>query len=175
MIVNPWDIYSRDILTWLLNPELQIQQNGIDITVKKIFELRNPSTHIDWELKEITCRISEKDRVLPTRIEVFPDEDWFYRLKWGKTYDIEFNEEVRIPINMNGTLVQRSSVNRCWSFFSCWVYDSWYEWKIWAILRPGLDIEVEINTRLAQFVFTFADGAWLYDWRYKKWNSHAHC
>lgn len=175
MIVNPGDIYSREILTGLLDPDLQIQQNGIDITVKKIFELRNPTIILDWEVRDITCRISENDRVLPTKVEVLPEADWFYRLKWGRTYDIEFNEEVRIPINMNWTLVQRSSVNRCWSFFSCWVYDSGYEGKIGAILRPGLDIEVEVNTRLAQFVFTFADWAGLYDWRYKKWNSHWHC
>lgn len=175
MIVNPRDIYNRKILTGLLNPDLQIQQNWIDITVKKIFELKNPTIILNGELKEIICRVSESDRILPDRFEILPDSDGFYRLKSGKTYDIEFNEKVKIPINMNWTLVQRSSVNRCWSFFSCWVYDSWYEGKIWAILRPGLDIEIEINTRLAQFVFTFADGAELYDWRYKEWNSHAHC
>lgn len=165
MIVNPNDIYLREILTGVQNPQKQIQQNGIDITLKRVYRILPPSENNG------VCLLTETNRILPNREEVI-SENGMFKLKEGVTYDIEFNEQVKIPQNMNWTLVQRSSLNRMWAYFSCGVYDSWYEWRIWAILRPSLDIMLEVNTRLAQFVFTFADGNWLYQGRYKKGNSH---
>lgn len=152
------DIYQRKILTNIKNPDLQIQQNWIDITLNRVFELKDPLSGV--------CILSEETRVLPRRIEIEPT-DWIFLLKKNCTYDIEFNEEVSIPRNMNGTLVQRSSLNRMWSTFSCGVYDSGYQWLIWGILRPSLDIQITKGTRCAQFVFTFADGNGLYDWKYQ--------
>lgn len=164
MIINPKNVLDRGIITWVLNPDLQVQQNWIDITVKKVFKLDSPDDH--WY-----CEISEEERILPKRIEIKPVDSCFF-LEADHTYDIEFNEEVNIPINLSGSLKQRSSLNRMWTFLTTWVYDSWYVWKIWAILRPSLNLKIKKNTRLAQFVFTFADGNSMYDWGYKKWNSH---
>lgn len=158
MIVNPADIVARKILQWIANPQKQIQQNGVDIRINRIFKISGE------------CYLGEEKRNLPKREEIFPDAEWVFVLSANETYDIEFFETVDIPLNMNGTLIQRSSLNRMWAFFSCWVYDSWYKWLIWAILRPSLEIKIEKGVRAAQFVFQFADWNGLYDGKYQYWS-----
>lgn len=160
MIANPKLIVSNWVITWVLDETKQIQPNGIDITVKKIFKLVVPSS---WY-----CTLSEDERILPIKEEIFPDEDWFFTLVPNEVYDVLFNEEVFLPIHLSWTIIQRSTLNRSWAFFSTWVYDSWYEWGIGAILRPSLPMKIKLNSRLAQFVCTYSDWASLYNWIYNQ-------
>lgn len=152
MIKNPKRIVAQWIVSQLKNPEKQIQQNWIDLTVKSVKHLLSR-----WHM-------SEERRWTP--------DLWYDNLVWKKlapgVYSVEFNEYVKIPNGLCAQIHQRSSINRCWVLIQAGLYDAWFENTIWAVMYVINEywFEVEKDTRLAQIVFNEAEEGDLYDWVY---------
>ena len=162
MMLNPKEIIETWIISWLgISEEKQVQQNGIDLTVNSIFTVENDEP----------CILTEKERKRPINNKLEKTEyNWEkgWMLKAWKIYDVLFNEDIKIPWDASWMIMQRSSLNRMWCFITTGWWDSWFENKVWGIIRPSLDIFIGENTRLAQFIAFKSDSASMYDWIYKK-------
>ena len=162
MIKNPKQIVNEGIVSQLLDPEKQIQQNWIDLTVKSVKHLIEGG------------KIGVESRKTPNL--------WFDNLVGRKlepgVYSVEFNEYVKIPNGLCAQIHQRSSVNRCWVSIQAGLYDAWFENNIGAVMYVINEywFEGEQNARLAQIVFTEAEEWDLYNWIYhvnnqNEWNA----
>ena len=162
MIINPKKILNDWIVTGFLNEEDQLQQNGIDLTVKSIKRVIDHST-LTTETREIAGRT--KDSLIVWKEEVL--------LEPG-VYDIEFNEHVKIPDGMCAQIIQRSSVNRWGVLIMTWLYDSWFDNTVGAVMYVinPFGFRTWENTKLAQIVFMQADNngkyEGIYQWKQDK-------
>lgn len=158
MIISPKRIVQEGIVTDIENLTEQIQQNGIDLTLRTI----------EYILSE-DAKLTKTERYLPQREPMIPsDEGIIFLTPW--IYDITFNEYVKIPNGMCAQIVQRSTLNRTWNFITAGVYDAGFENRIGAILHVEQDIWIQIWARLAQIVFFQAEEGDLYNWIYKVWS-----
>ena len=106
------------------------------------------------------------EKIEKENLELKNDE---YILEPFKTFDILFNEYVKIPKDMCALIITRSSLNRMGAFVLSGVYDSGFENKIGCILRThSTKIITEKDTRIAQIVFFKADSDSLYNGKYQK-------
>ena len=159
MIISPKRIVQEGIVTDIENPTEQIQQNGIDLTLRTLEIIDHHEIYLwkDWWRK------------IQSRKTYEPDEDGKIFLLEG-VYDITFNEYVKIPNGMCAQIVQRSTLNRTWNFITAGVYDAGFENRVGAILHVTRPIELQIWARLAQIVFFQAEEGDLYNWIYKVWS-----
>lgn len=166
-VANPRKMVELEVITRVMNPEDQIQQNGVDLTVKAI-DVVDTST---------PCIITESYRRRPNTtplqlVEVNIENEIVsvYKLEAGKLYDVLFEQKVDIPADKSGLLIQRSSVNRMGCIITSGWWDSGFQNYIWAIIRPAIDIYIGEKTRLAQLVLFDSDSANMYNGIYKEKN-----
>lgn len=100
MIISPKRIVQEGIVADIENPTEQIQQNGIDLTLRFLETL-------NWD----PVHLYKNGRKIQERELYIPDENGMIYLLEG-TYDITFNEYVKIPNGMCAQIVQRSTLNR---------------------------------------------------------------
>jgi len=128
-VKNPKTIRDLKVVTDISDVKNQIQQNGIDLKADMIFQVSTDKT----------CMLTEETRVRPesTKMEVmeYKGEKGFM-LKAGCLYDVLFKESVKIPMNLSGMIIQRSSLNRMGAFITTGWWDSGFENRIGAIVRP---------------------------------------
>jgi dUTP pyrophosphatase len=140
----------------------QYQPCGIDITLKEVYHFKNAGL-IDFDNKErkisdvepIPFDGGSADRVL---------------LKPG-AYKVIFNEYVKIPKDVAGLCLPRSSLLRCGVTLECAVWDPGYEGRSEALLvvRNEHGVTFKKNAKIGQMVFMkLAEGASsLYSGQYK--------
>ena len=137
----------------------QFQPAGIDITMKEIYSFKSAGL-IDFDNKE--RKISE--------VEPIDFESDRVSLKPG-AYKVIFNEYVRIPKNVAGICLPRSSMLRCGATLECAVWDPGYEGRSEALLvvRNEHGITLKRNAKIGQMVFIrlSEDAASLYEGKYK--------
>ena len=158
MIINPLKIIKAWILTEMFNQEEQVQQNGIDLTAKTI---KRVISHWTMTTKDRDIAIRAKDSLIL-------DEKDVLLPAW--VYEVEFNEQIKIPNGMCAQIIQRSSVNRNGVIIQAGLYDAWFSNYVWAmiyVLNP-LWFRVWMNARLAQIIFYEAEEWKLYDGIYNK-------
>jgi dUTP pyrophosphatase len=139
--------------------ESQFQPCGIDITMKEVYSFREAGL-IDFDNRE--RKISA--------VEPVPFESDRVSLKPG-AYKVIFNEYVRIPKNVAGLCLPRSSLLRCGATLECAVWDPGYEGRSEALLvvRNEHGITFKKNAKIGQMVFIrlAEDAKSLYAGQYK--------
>ncbi|AKG54128.1 deoxyuridine 5'-triphosphate nucleotidohydrolase [Dehalogenimonas sp. WBC-2] len=132
------------LLSDFLDIEQQIQPNGIDLTLREIFEYSGPGT----------IAIDNADRKLaPVNSLVF-DQNSCIHLKEG-LYLITYNEVVSLPKDIMALGRARSSLLRCGAAIHTAVWDAGYTGRSQSLLvvynKEGITLEK--NARLMQLVF----------------------
>lgn len=140
----------------------QFQPAGIDITMKEVYRFRSAGM-IDFDNSE--RKISETEPV--------PFESDKVNLAQG-AYKVIFNEYVRIPRDVAGLCLPRSSLLRCGATLECAVWDPGYEGRSEALLivRNEHGLIFKRNAKIGQMVFIrLAEGAKsLYEGKYNREN-----
>lgn len=128
----------------MIDPDIQIQPNGIELTLQKI-ELHENSGAIAFDNSE---------RKLPqTKNLDFDSEGWLHLPKGS--YKIMFNEIVNIPKNIAAIAKPRSSLLRCGATVETAVWDAGYSGRSESLLvvynKNGFKIKK--NARVLQLLF----------------------
>lgn len=142
----------------------QIQQNGIDVTIGKIYLLNKGSSGRIF--KNEKAQLVDKKTEIESEVIMGDYEKYFYNLQPLYAYEVITNEKVKVPKDMCAWVIIRSSLNRCGCSYSGGLYDSGYEGPIGGVLRPLCRLEIEKDARIAQIVFWWADSYKLYKGRY---------
>ena len=121
----------------------QYQPCGIDITLKEVYAFKSQGT-IDFDNKE--RKISE--------VEPIPFENERVSLSPG-AYKVIFNEYVRIPKDVGGLCMPRSSLLRCGVTLECAVWDPGYEGRSEALLlvKNEHGVTFKKNAKIGQMLF----------------------
>ena len=148
----------------------QFQPCGIDITLKEVYRFKSPGV-IDFDNKE--RKISD--------VEPIPFDGGAEGAAGGSTadrvmlkpgaYKVIFNEYVRIPKNVAGLCLPRSSLLRCGVTLECAVWDPGYEGRSEALLvvRNEHGVNLKKNAKIGQMIFIrlAEDAKTLYSGQYK--------
>ncbi len=127
--------------------DTQLQPNGFDLTVEKIFRFEKGK--IDF---------SNSERELPEGKEIPAvkkenDEYGWWDLSEGE-YKIKTNEKINLPNNMIGILFPRSSLLRIGCFTHHALVDSGFKGRLEFILVVGKQgLKLKENARVSQIVF----------------------
>ncbi|MBU0590901.1 deoxyuridine 5'-triphosphate nucleotidohydrolase [Candidatus Micrarchaeota archaeon] len=137
----------------------QFQPAGIDITLKEAYSFKDAGL-IDFDNSE--RKISG--------VEPIPYQSDKIHLDPG-AYKVIFNEYVRVPKNVAGICLPRSSLLRCGATLECAVWDPGYEGRSEALLvvRNPHGIILKKSAKIGQMVFIrlVEDASSLYEGQYK--------
>lgn len=153
------DFISRGLLVKdLIDPSVQIQQCGVDLTVARVFALEG----------EGVLDFTNERRKLPEYREIEPDgtpESWL--LQPG-TYHIAFNETIVLPKNIAGLLLPRSSALVCGVVQHSALWDPGYEGRSFFHVEVSRPVKLYKNARIGQMIFFRLESeASSYSGRYK--------
>lgn len=125
----------------MIDPKVQIQQCGVDLTVSKVFTLEG----------EGVLDFTNEKRKLPEYKEVKPTGD-FWTLKPG-VYHIAFNEKIVIPNDIAGMLLPRSSALVCGIVQHTALWDPGYEGSSFFHAEVSRPVKLYKNARIGQMIF----------------------
>jgi dUTP pyrophosphatase len=128
----------------MIDPELQIQPNGVELTVKRIEKFVGPGR----------IGFLNRDRELSKTEELkFNDDGWIF-LK-PDAYKIVFNEILNIPLDVIAIAAPRSTLLRCGVTIETAIWDSGYRGRSESLLvvlnKKGYFIRK--NARILQLLF----------------------
>ncbi len=129
----------------MVDPEVQIQQCGVDLTVAKVFSFEGDGV-LDF---------SNAKRKIPNYVEVASQEEdgnEYWMLQPG-TYHIAFNEKIVLPKNIVGLMFPRSSALVCGIVEHTAVWDPGYEGRSFFHAEVSRPVKVFKNARLGQMIF----------------------
>jgi dUTP pyrophosphatase len=128
----------------LLDPERQIQPNGIDLRIDRLFRLTSPAL------------LGESDSVREpaAREEIPPDRDGWWSLQQG-SYVLAVRERVNLPADLMALGRPRSSLLRSGVAVHTAVWDAGYAGRSEALLTVlnSHGFRVQRGARLLQLVF----------------------
>jgi dUTP pyrophosphatase len=149
MVLNKQDIQSYisqspPLIEQMTDPITQIQPNGIDLTLDKIFTLSGMGK-IDF---------SNQKRVLPQKTPLAFNNDGFIKLEPG-VYGVSFKEIVNLPDHITALGRPRSSLIRMGASVVTAVWDAGYSGRSEAMLtvQNNEGIIIYANARLLQLIF----------------------
>ena len=154
MLLNPKRMYEQGVVYNVGDADLQIQQNGVDLRVLKIYDLTSTG-----EIHRTKSVVSERKDIEPTQCA---DGLWWC-LKPGY-YGITFYEGVKLPAHVSAEIKVRSSLLRSGVIVKSGFFDSGFETEHAGCFLFALkEIEIEEGARVAQIVFFHSDSAKKYD------------
>lgn len=159
MIKNPNRIVNQGILSGLLNPKDQIQQNWIDLTIKSIAAL---GPNLEQEDEWVGNSLGHAERSHIDRVILEPDQDGWIYLDRGQ-YEIIYNETFKLPNGLGMDIRTRSTVNRGGNFITSWFYDAGFAGLGGGMLHVFQPLRIQLNVRIAQAIFFEAEEWSLYD------------
>ena len=124
----------------MIDPEIQIQQSGVDLSAAKVFKLEG----------EGVLDFTNEKRSLPKYVEI-PWNDTI-RLEPG-TYHIAMNEKIILPTGIAGLLVPRSSALICGIVQHSALWDPGYEGRGFFHVEVSKPVTLHKNARFAQMLF----------------------
>ncbi|MBI2076102.1 MAG: deoxyuridine 5'-triphosphate nucleotidohydrolase [Candidatus Aenigmarchaeota archaeon] len=143
------------LVSGFIDKKVQLQQCGIDLTVGKIFSLRGIGA-LDF---------TNEKRKLPEYEEIKPEKG-AWALGKG-TYHAAMNEKIRLPDNIAGLLLPRSSALSCGIEVHTAVWDPGYKGRSFMHLSVSRPVELHKNARIAQMIFFALSGKAEYKGSYK--------
>lgn len=136
------DYISRGLLVKdMIDPHVQIQQAGVDLTVAKVFALEG----------EGILDFSNEKRKLPDYKEIKLNGD-VWLLKPG-TYHIAFNETIILPNNIAALLLPRSSALVCGVVQHSALWDPGYTGRSFFHVDVSRPVKLYKNARIGQMIF----------------------
>ncbi len=153
-IINPQKIVDQGIVKDLEGGAMEVQMNGIDLTVEKVEIIKGGF-------------LGKNQRDITEYIPIAEDGE-MYSLQRSQVYSITFQQHVDIPEGMAAHIIARSTLNRMGSFITSGLYDSGFKNQIGAVLRVGAPITIQKGARIAQIIFQEAKSASLYDGIYQE-------
>jgi dUTP pyrophosphatase len=139
-----WQMVHRqpEMVVGLLNPELQIQPCGLDVTLGAVFQLTELG------------RLGVEERHVPDRVPLAFDFWGWMHLTPG-TYMIQLNEMVRLPLDVMALGRPRSTLLRCGVSLHTAVWDPGYEGRSECLLtvENPAGVELQKDARVMQLVF----------------------
>jgi len=117
----------------------QIQPNGVDLTLDKVFTFSNSGT------------LLKDNVVLPDYSEEIPDTKGYYNLSKG-VYIFQVKEKISVPLNAIGFCLPRSSLIRMGADIGAALWDSGYTGFSKILLRVENPIVIEKGARIVQFI-----------------------
>ncbi len=135
---------SPPLVEQMIDPEIQVQPNGIELTLQRI-EILETSGAIAFDNSE---------RKLPQTENVEFGSDGWVHLPKG-CYKIVFNEIVNIPKNIAAIARPRSSLLRCGVTVETAVWDAGYSGRSESLLvvHNEKGFRVKRNARVLQLLF----------------------
>jgi len=156
MVINPSIVVEKKWVCPVDNKK-QIQQNGIDVRVNKVFKVTRG-----------VFKLSEEESIKLDYVELLPDENNYFTLQYGKPYVVEMIERVTIPANFCAIVIMRSTLNRQGISLQSALYDSGFKGTISSTIYPFTKFQIKKGTRVAQIVFMEAICNSLYDGQYQE-------
>ena len=132
----------------MLNPDEQLQPNGVDLTLRGISMLQSAGQ----------IAISNSQRAVSDLATLVFDGLGFIQLMPG-IYSITFNEIVNLPKNVMALATPRSSLLRCGVTVNTAVWDAGYcgrSESLLVVYNP-LGFRLQKNARIIQLVFFHLD------------------
>ena len=134
---------------------VDIQPNAVDLRVDKIFKMHDQVFLIDEERK-----------IHRGTLEVFPDEEEYWRLMPG-TYEIVMQNIITVGEGEAGWVITRSTLNRNGVFITSGLYDSGYHGVMAGALHvTGGPMRIKRGTRVGQFLLFKSQTLKMYDGDY---------
>ncbi len=136
---------SPPLIENAINITTQLQSNGVDLTVGKIYEFSNTAGKIAFDNSE---------RELPETYEIkFNEDNWIYLPKGF--YKTVFNEKVNIPKDIMAIGAPRSSLLRSGISIETAIWDAGYSGRSESLLIVHNDagFYIKKNARLLQLIF----------------------
>lgn len=125
----------------MIDPNVQIQQCGVDLSVAKVFSLEG----------EGVLDFTNEKRKLPEYVEI-PSNGDFWLLNPG-TYHIAFNETIALPKDIAGLMLPRSSALVCGIVEHSALWDPGYEGRSFFHVEVSKPVKIYKNARIAQIIF----------------------
>ncbi len=128
----------------LLDPQIQVQPNGIELTLKRIESLVGPGS----------LALDNRERVLAASRSVPFDADGWVELSAG-SYRIGFTELVHIPSDVFAIARPRSSLQRSGVTVETALWDSGFQGASEALLvvHNSHGVRLKCGARLIQLIF----------------------
>ena len=176
-MLKPTEIIRLGYLTGVGCEATQVQPNGVDIRVDKVWEVVSGGfLPADPHLIEDGGEDGESARKVPPRgTELCAVDEGkhsvspsgVFRLSPGKAYQMEAFEHVKVPPHLMAEVIGRSSLNRAGVFLRSTLYDSGFCNQIGLVAYPSVEIGIQRGARIAQIVFSEATSGHLYDGQYQ--------
>lgn len=163
MIITGLDAYKMGFVENLINPELQIQPAGIELTLNSVERI------MDAGIIDLTNQLRRISKTEPIPF----DDDGKIFLEMG-AYKIRYNEIIKVPRNVIAIGYPRSSLIRCGATIYTAIWDPGYigrsESLLYVFNRNG--IYLYKNARILQLIFIKLSGEphKTYDGIYQKEN-----
>jgi len=134
--------------------DTQLQPNGFDITVDKVFEFKDKGS-LDFSNSEREIPRTEKLDPVKKSEE---DEYGWWELEKG-AYKVRTNEKFNMPKDLAGIVFPRSSLLRMGCTTETGVWDAGYSGKAEFLLlvKNEEGVEIKENARIAQLLFVPID------------------
>lgn len=128
--------------------DTQIQQNGIDLTIKRVQKLISRG-EIDFDN---SCRVLPDMKDIE-KIPHYKNGKLGYLLS-NNSYLVTFNEIIDIPMDLMGRACPRSSLMRCGGNMNTAVWDAGYEGQsqAWLTIDNEHGVWIYDNARIVQIV-----------------------
>ena len=151
------DFVSRGILVKdMVDPKVQVQQCGVDLTVAKVFTLEGEGV-LDFTNEK--RKLPEYVKIPPTSKDAEHESgnsasgtNDFWLLKPG-TYHVAFNETIVLPKNIAGLLLPRSSALVCGIVQHSALWDPGYEGRSFFHVEVSKPVKLYKNARIGQMIF----------------------
>ena len=133
---------QAEMVTGLLDPELQLQPSGLDVTLGAVFELTEQG------------RLGVDERHVPDRVPLAFDFWGWMHLAPGP-YMVQLNEIVQLPHDVMALGRPRSTLLRCGATLHTAVWDPGYGGRSECLLvvENAAGIELQKDARIMQLVF----------------------
>lgn len=171
-VVNPRYIIDNGYVSRLINKKIQMQPNGIDLTIETIREIprgleldfTNDKRHVPEGRIIFDSRLYDAVSVVLNEHHVI--KRWLNHDL--KPYLVTYHERIEVPENMSAIVIHRSSVIRGAAFLTSSWYDSGYKGYGNGCLYAVPGMKIWDWTRIAQIIYYYADPAYLYNGKYQE-------
>lgn len=162
MIVSPIKLIESNIIKNIMSDD-QIQPNGIDFTLDKLFQEEDGPFFLGKETKE-----HRKYRAAATM-------GGHFLLDPKTSYDFASNIVIELPNNMCAQIIGRSTLNRNSIFLTSGWWDSGYKGNIGGQIHnmSNQPAFIEAGARIGQIIFHEAAAASSYKGQYNWWSRAA--
>lgn len=151
--------------------EKQIQPNGIDLELNKVFSLVTfpyISDFLNLRNENLGLFLSNDHKETCNAVEMRPFGDGHFLLRKLVPYQIETSQHVELPEGVCGKIIGRSTLNRNGVIvLSSW-YDSGFNNYVGFTIYPFFDIVLEKEVRVAQMIFFESEKGHLYNGQYNE-------